>query len=414
VRHPGGCGAQRVARTTAWLCAALAALAPYVAVARELAGRTEVRLEWAPAAGEIGAYVVFVSRNGGPFRSEQYTLAPVARIPGSRGETVQVLVRAYALADGRTLESPPSPPSELIRFAPPESATPAPVSAAPPSAAAPPTLSREPFAPPLSIQAGGDFDGDGDLDLLATLDSFEHALALFLEGGRLEHLACLAPLGNPTAAFAADFDGDGRDELALRGPDAVSLLRLERPGTTTLLRREPLPAGGRVLAADLDGDDRASLVLYEPESGRLTERLSENGARDFGAIRPLHTLQVGDFDGDGRDDLWVQARSGGDAELWLMRDGGRFEVAPVRVDGSVGAAAALDWNGDGRDDLAAFDATRGELRAWLLDGARVIDRRALGRGPVESLHALDLNGDARDDLLVGAPGGTASALLSTP
>ncbi len=382
-------------------------------MARDIAGQGEVRLEWAPAGGEIGAYVVFVSRNGGPFRSEQYTLAPAAHVPGRLGESVQVLVRAYSVADGRTLESPPSPPSELIRFTARES-SPGPVSAAPPYSGSPAAIAGTRFGPPLVIRAGGDFDGDGDLDLLATLDSWEHALALFLEDGALEQLACLAPLGSPSAAFAADFDGDGRDELAVRGPDAVSLLRIDRPGTATLLRREPLPAGGRVLAADLDGDAKASLVLYEPESGRLTERLAQDKARDFGAIRPLHTLQVGDFDGDGRDDLWVQARSGGEAELWLMRAGGAFDVAPVRVDGSVGTAAALDWNGDGRDDLAAFDATRGELRAWLLDGARVIDRRALGRGPVESLHALDLDGDERDDLLVGAPGGSTSALLSTP
>jgi hypothetical protein len=383
-------------------------------VARDVTGRSDVMLAWAPAAGEVGAYVVFVSRDGGPYRVEQYTHGPAARIAGDVGETLQVRVRAYAMADGRRLTSLPSEPSEPIHFLAAHSPPAAAVSSAPPPSAPPTALTSARYAPQLTIQAGGDFDGDGDLDLLATLGSWQQPLALFLEHGVLAQLACPAPFGSVSAAFAADFDGDGRDELALRSSDALSVLRLDRAGTATLLQREPLPEGARVLPADLDGDKKASLVLYEPATGRLTERLAQGKALDFGAIRPLHTLHVGDFNGDGRDDLWVQARSGGEAELWMMKPGGGFEVAPVRVDGSVGTAAALDWNGDGRDDLAAWDPTRGELRAWLFDGARVIDRRTLGRSPVESLHALDLDGDARDELLIGAPGGASSALRATP
>ena len=192
------------------------------------------------------------------------------------------------------------------------------------------------------------------------------------------------------------------------------MLRLDPASAPTLLRRETLPAGARVLPADLDGDSVASLVVYEPKTGRLSERAAQGKSTDFGAIRPLYGLLAGDFDGDGRDDLWVQARAGGEAELWLMREGGSFAVAPLRLDGKVSASTAVDWNGDGRDDLAGYDSVRGEVRAWLLDGGRVIERRALGPGPVESLRALDLDGDGRDDLLVSAPGGASNALLSSP
>jgi hypothetical protein len=421
VRRPGGCGARaRAAGTTAFICAALLALAPQTAFARDVAGRSEVELAWSPAAGEVGAYVVFVSRDGGPFRSEQYTARTRARVHGRPGETVQVLVRAYAVSGGRTLASAPSAPSEPVRFLPSDAGIGA-VSAPPPSAApasatpaALPAAEAASSAPPLVIQAGGDFDGDGDLDLLATLGSWSHPLALFLEGGSLDQLSCLAPFEATATAFGADFDGDGRDELAIRGRDGIALLRLDRVAAPTLVLRESLPAGARVLAADLDGDAAASLVVYEPSSGRLSERKAQGNSTDFGAIRPLHGLLAGDFDGDGRDDLWIQPRAGGDAELWLMREGGSFTVASLRLDGQVAAPTALDWNGDGRDDLAGYDSARGELRAWLLDGARVVERRALGPGPVESLRALDLDGDGRDDLLVSAPGGVSNALLGAP
>ena len=401
----------------ATICAACVALATPPSFAREVVDAADVGLEWAPATGEVGAYVVFVSRDGGPYRSEQYTTAPRARVGGRLGETVQVLVRAYALSEGRALASASSEPSEPIRFVSGVDGA-APVSAAPPSAAPPPPLALQPspaphLVPPFAIQASGDFDGDGDLDLFATLGSWAHPLALLSEDGALEQLTCLAPLATATAAFAADFDGDGRDELAVRDAAGVSLLRLDWPGAAMPVRREDLPRGATALAADLDGDGSASLVTYDPATGRLTDRIAPGQSRDLAARRPLQSLRAGDFDGDGRDDLWVQAGPG-EAELWLMREGGRFEVAPMRFDSDLEAPATLDWNGDGRDDLAGWDPARAELRAWLLDGARVIDRRTLGRGAVDSVRALDLDGNGRDDLLVSGPAGTSSAVLSSP
>ena len=404
---------REAARAFFALCAALA-LRAEAAPALDLVGRDAAELAWAPAAGDVAAYVVFVSRNGGSYRSEQYTREPRARIPGSPGETVQVRVRAYGVAGGLTLRSAASEPSEAIRFLPPDAPALALASAPPPAALAPGVNVRRipgfQLAPPLRVETHGDFDGDGDLDLLATLGSWRHPSALYQEDGSLEHAVCLAALTETVGALAADFDGDGRDELALRSAGLLTVLSLERGGRLTTVRREAVPASARLLAADLDGDAAASLVVYEPATGRLTERLAKKNA-DFGSIRPLHALHAGDFDGDGRDDLWIQASPGPDAELWLMERGGTFTVAPVSLGRSVGAATVADVNGDGRADLAGYDAVRGELRAWLLDGGRVIGERLLASGPVDSVRRGDIDGDGLDDLLLRAPDGETSALV---
>jgi hypothetical protein len=213
--------------------AAAAAFAPAAIFARDVIGAAE--LAWTPAAGAVGAYVVFVSRDGGPYRSEQYTRAPRTRVGGRPGETVQVLVRAYALSEGRALASAPSEPSEPIRFVPAEPLAAA-VSAAPPSLVPP----GAPLLPPLAMRASGDFDGDGELDWVATLGSWRHPLALFLRNGALDQLVCLPPLDATSSAVASDFDGDGRAELAVQDGASVSLLRVERSGASTVLRREPL------------------------------------------------------------------------------------------------------------------------------------------------------------------------------
>jgi hypothetical protein len=322
-----------------------------------------------------------------------------------------VRVRAYGVAAEVTLTSAASEPSEPIRFLASEARV-APVP--PPAKLAPAADARRipgfQFAPQLRIETHGDFDGDGDLDLLATLGSWRHPIALFLEDGSLQHAVVLAPLGETTGALAADFDGDGRDEVALRSAGLLSVMRVERGGKLTTLRREAVPASARLVTADLDGDSAASLVVYDPATGRLAERLGKQNA-DFGSIRPLHALYAGDFDGDGRDDLWIQAAPGPSAELWLMDGSGSFAVAPVSLGRSVGAAAVADVNGDGRADLAGYDSARDELRAWLLDGGRVIGERLLASGPVESVRRGDVDGDGLDDLVLGTPGGETSALV---
>ena len=405
-------------RATAWgvlsLGAALGLVQTDRASALDLVGREAAELAWTAATGEVSAYVVFVSRDGGPYRSEQYTQEPRATVAGRTGETLQVRVRAYGVAGEVTLSSATSEASEPIRFLPAG----APTAKSLPAAPAPPgplgeKVRRIPglqFAPPLRLETHGDFDGDGDTDLVATLGSWRHPIALFLQGGSLEHAVVLPPLGDTTAALAADFDGDGKDELGLRGPAELSVVRLDRSGALTPVRREPIPSGARLLTADLDGDSAASLVVYEPASGRLSERLGKKNA-DFGSIRPLHALHAGDFDGNGRDDLWVQSQPGPVAELWLMDPGGSFAVAQVRLDRSVGAAAVADVNRDGRADLAGYDAGRQELHAFLLDGGRLIGERLLARGPLDSVARSDLDGDGGDDLLLRAPDGAESALV---
>jgi hypothetical protein len=356
-----------------------------------------------------------VSRNGGAYRSEQYTSEPRASVPGSPGETVQVRVRAYGVSEGATLTSAVSEPSEPIRFLASELAV-APASAAPPPPAklAPAgDVRRIPgfqLAPRIHVETHGDFDGDGDLDLLATLGSWRHPIALFLEDGSLQHAVVLAPLGDTSGALAADFDGDGRDEVALRSTGLLSVMRLDRSGKLAAVRREAVPAAARIVPADLDGDGAASLVVYDPATGRLVERLGKQNA-DFGAIQPLHALFAGDFDGDGRDDLWIQTAPGGNAELWLMDGKGSFTVAPLSLGRSVGAAAVADVNGDGRADLAGYDAARDELRAWLLDGGRVVGERVLASGPVDRVARGDVDGDGLDDLVLAAPDGETSALV---
>jgi hypothetical protein len=138
----------------------------------------------------------------------------------------------------------------------------------------------------------------------------------------------------------------------------------------------------------------------------------------FGAERPA----VGDFDGDGRDDV-VTFTGGAQADAFVsLSNGGAFvqEGWLWHNNFAVGdeLAGAADVNGDGRDDVVTF--TRGaaaDVYVSLSDGGRFVqnawkwhdffgldgERPGLG----------DMNGDGRADVVVFTTGTAADVYVAT-
>lgn len=195
-----------------------------------------------------------------------------------------------------------------------------------------------------------DADGDADLDL-----------ALGYGGARdLERDALLVNNGRGKLRFAperaippraggadwrtvdlaaADFDGDGRDDLLA----AVTNEAYDAPGLQLLLSngdgtfrdaseglawpsRDAAPAGfaRRVLPADFNGDGRVDVAIETAGFGPVV-LLNAGAARFVDAAEALPSeeplaqgyvsLAAGDFDGDRRDDLFLAAYGG----AWLLR-----------------------------------------------------------------------------------------------
>ena len=79
--------------------------------------------------------------------------------------------------------------------------------------------------------------------------------------------------------------------------------------------------------------------------------------RDFDAGSFPHSVAVGDFNGDGLQDLAV-ATSGSDNVSVLLGNGdGTFQAARNFGAGSAWSIAVGDFNGDGLQDLAVGNAT---------------------------------------------------------
>ena len=195
----------------------------------------------------------------------------------------------------------------------------------------------------------GDFDGDGRVDLAAASSVQSQRRVLFWgdgAGGFVSgELAAARPRSYIESIIAADFDGDGDDDLALAFSDlqganesnGIDLLTSQ--GNRTWHRRE-LPwdnESGRPTAVgvgDFDGDGDPDLLVltasgalasFENDQGRLRPGAGLSSERAGRGCRGYH-VQLADLDGDGRDEVLAgfadeRCPGGGSLRGWKWSSG---------------------------------------------------------------------------------------------
>jgi hypothetical protein len=214
----------------------------------------------------------------------------------------------------------------------------------------------------------GDFDGDGAIDLASARGDSSVSVFRQATSDRFRWLESHRLTGRLQDLVRADVDGDGHQDLvAVLAGDSGSI-ELLGDGTGRFVPGSGLPIGDfptREYAADTNGDGRDELIVQSDFNIVLFTRdpagTWARGAEDsIGA--EVRGLTAADVNGDGRKDLLVVTRGGcgcdpgpRTVEVLLGQPGGRLERSigygfPCEVY-SVGA---LDVTRDGVLDLVAI------------------------------------------------------------
>jgi hypothetical protein len=284
----------------------------------------------------------------------------------------------------------------------------------------------------------GDFNGDGVPDL-AVANAGDNDVSILLGAGdgtfhevtdAAGHPLRPAAGADPGALAVGDFNGDGIPDLAVAdaGTDTITILLGKGDGTFQALTPFPVPAApGQHLTAlttaDFDGDGRADLaVALDGSPGHVVVFLG-NGDGTFRAGQDATVgndpvaLAAADFNRDGLPDLATADAGSGTVSILRGLGGGQFALAEsAAVGGTPGALTTGDLNNDGNVDLAGADAASGDVSVLLGkgDGAfQAPERLAFGRSPV-AVVATDLDGDGSVDLVTALPGARAPGVRQVP
>jgi hypothetical protein len=274
----------------------------------------------------------------------------------------------------------------------------------------------------------GDLDGDGDLDLVLAKGRHTPLVdRVLLNDGHGRFVAGdLGPTADRTySAVLADIDGDGDLDALVSNDAPDTKLVYVNDGKAHFRASGTWGVPGwstrNAAVADLNGD-RAPDVIAANRPGPSYVCLND-GRGAFSP--PCIAIPIGsatsvvpaDFDNDGKVDLAVPHRDGGQSLLFINDGRAHFATSipfgPPKAAARV--AAAADFNGDGSQDLVVGDEVARSMVLYLNDGKGKLsaDFQITDRTRVPyAITVGDLNRDSRPDIVMGYIGAPSAVFFN--
>lgn len=269
----------------------------------------------------------------------------------------------------------------------------------------------------------GDFDGDGNLDIVTANAATADVSVLLGNGDGTFGAESSFDVGNnPVFVVASDLNGDGKADIATtnQGSDNISLLFGNGDGTFDTQALVPVGDAPSAFAlGNLNGDTQPDIVCAS-SGGNNVRFLKNDGSGNFSSPEAPFSvgtkprdLHLQDLNGDGELDVISINEDSDDVSVLLGNGDGTFAVQDSFDAGVSPLSASLgDVDGDGAVDLIAANADG--LVFLKGDGAGSFETPVdfgINVNPPDVILLNDLNGDSLlDSIATSAVDGVVNLL----
>lgn len=233
---------------------------------------------------------------------------------------------------------------------------------------------------------------------------------------------------SPEGVVVADVNGDAKPDLVVANSSDDNLTIVRNQGGGSFVADNTMPTGSDfahyVAAGSFYAGNKADLVVARENSVTLVKQQAGGTylKLDSGQIyTPMNIADLGlqtaiavaDFDQDGKDDVVVADRSGGNiVQLRGQTNGTLTRVGKYGVGSQSYGLVVADFNKDGRPDVAGTSIFDGTVTVLLNTAGTLTNMGSYTTGGgAEGIAAGDVTGDGKIDLVVAnRMAGTISVL----
>ena len=247
----------------------------------------------------------------------------------------------------------------------------------------------------------GDFNGDGDADVLWYGAGSRPDYLWFGDGGAFQARA--VTVRGEYQPLVGDFNGDHRDDILWYGtganPDYLWLGQ-----TNGSFAGRDIAIGRsyeRPIVGNFNGDRYDDVLWYQPGTG--FDYLWHGSAYGFAGSNIVASGEyrafTGDFDGDRRDDIFWYGPGADLDYLWFGDVGGGFTGKGVNQTGNTTPVVG-DYDDDGRDDVIWYGAGSRADGVWYGRGSRTFHAgNVTVTGNYDAPLPGDYDGNGHDDVI---------------
>lgn len=266
-----------------------------------------------------------------------------------------------------------------------------------------------------------DFDGDNKTDLAVARAANAAAQTTWLlmnSGGTTAGITWGTGVGfsGGDVAIPADYDGDGRTDVAVWRPGAAGTAAtyvLKSNGNVVDVDVFGQTGDDPTVVGDYDGDGKADLAVYRSatQSHFWYQRstVGGNGCTSPGACNDISWGSTGDkpypgdFDGDGRHDFSVVRNSGGAALHFQLLSAAGYRALPYGL--FTDRFLTGDFDADNRTDFAALRVNGANLDWYVTtSGNGQLFLLTFGAAATDLAIPGDYDGDRKTDVTIWRSG----------